>query len=160
MYPDLLQTIAEVAVTLAGFSGVVFALGRRAEGRMSKAEKNGLFHLLLTTCGTALVSLTIVAVLARSEDDATAWRIGCYLVAIFVLIGSTRAVVEELRGEHSLPRMLAWPVPLAAIALAALNIVAAAGPSADIACVSLLIYLLLTSVAYFTSLLVPRDDAA
>lgn len=43
MHQDLPYTIAEVAVTLAGFSGVVFILGSRAQGKFSSAEKNGLF---------------------------------------------------------------------------------------------------------------------
>ena len=59
MHQELLYTIAEVAVTLAGFSGVVFILGSRAQGKFSVAEKNGLFHLLFTTCGNMLVVLVV-----------------------------------------------------------------------------------------------------
>ena len=44
LYQDFLYSIAEVAVTLIGFSVVVFILGRRAEAHPSKTEKNGLFH--------------------------------------------------------------------------------------------------------------------
>lgn len=61
MHQDLLYTIAEVAVTLAGFSGVVFILGNRAQGNFSNSEKNGLFHLLFTTCGNMIVVLIVAA---------------------------------------------------------------------------------------------------
>ena len=55
MYVDLLQTIAEVAATLAGFSGVVFVLGRRAEGRFSTKERSGLFWQLSGALGALVI---------------------------------------------------------------------------------------------------------
>ena len=160
MFQDLLLSIAEVAITMAGFSGVVFILGNRAEGRFTQTEKNGLFHLLLTSCGNTIVALTIAAVLAGSADEVVAWRIGCALVGAFVLFGASRAMIEEKRGEHGLPRFIAWPIPLVAILLAIINVLMAAGfftEFAYIACLSLLIYLILVSVLYFASLLVPND---
>ena len=143
---------------MAGFSGVVFVLGGRAEGRFSQTERNGLFHLLLTSCGNALVSLTVAAIIAASANETIAWRVGCGLVGAFVLFGASRAMLEERRGEHSLPRFIAWPIPIVATILAVANVVVAAGffvGVAHIACISLLIYLLLVSVLYFASLLVP-----
>jgi hypothetical protein len=160
LYQDLLHTIAEVAITLAGFSGVVFILGNRAKGRFTQTERNGLFHLLLTSCGNAVVALVVAAILAGSADESVAWRVGCGLVGIFVLFGAGRAINEEKRGEHSLPRFVAWPIPNVAILLAVANIVIAAGilvGFAHIACISLLIYLILVSVLYFASLLVPDN---
>ena len=158
MFQDLLYTIAQVAVTLAGFSGVVFVLGARAEGRFSKTERNGLFHLLLTSCGNALVSLIIAAVLVASADEIIAWRIGSGIVGLFVLFGGVRAMLEQRRGEHSLHRFIAWPIPVVAVILAVTNVLVAAGffvGQAHIICISLLIYMLLVSVLYFASLLVP-----
>ncbi len=77
MHQDLLYTIAEVAVTLAGFSGVVFILGSRSQGQFSKSERNGLFHLLFTTCGNMLVVLIVATCLEFSVEKLTAWRLGC-----------------------------------------------------------------------------------
>ena len=157
LFRDLLHTIAEVSITLAGFSGVVFVLGRRAQGRFTKTEKNGLFHLLLTSCGTTIVALSVAAILAGSTDETVAWRIGCALVGVFVLFGASRAMIEEKSGEHSLPRFVAWPIPVVATILALVNIVVAFGlivRLAPIACLTLLIYLILVSVLYFASLLV------
>ncbi len=160
MFNDLLYTIAEVSITLAGFSGVVFILGSRAQGRFTQAEKNGLFHLLLTSCGNAIVALVVAAVLAASADELVAWRMGCALVGVFVLFGASRAMIEEKRGEHSLPRFVAWPVPVVSIILALVNVVVAAGlfvSYAPIICIALLIFLILVSVLYFASLLVPES---
>jgi hypothetical protein len=160
LYQDLLHTIAEVAITLAGFSGVVFILGNRSEGRFTQTERNGLFHLLLTSCGNTVVALVVAAILAGSADETVAWRTGCGLVGVFVLFGAGRAMAEEKRGEHSLPRFVAWPIPVFAILLALANVVIASGffvGFAHIACISLLIYLILVSVLYFASLLVPDN---
>ena len=161
MYQDLLYTIAEVAVTLAGFSGVVFILGSRSQGKFSVAEKNGLFHLLFTTCGNMLVVLIVAACIEFSVDKLTAWRIGCVLMALFVLVGASKAISEERRGEHSLPKPLAWPIPIIALILASANLLMAAGVSvedAPVACISLSIYLLFVAVYYFASLLVPAAE--
>ena len=159
MHQDLLYIIAEVSVTLAGFSGVVFILGRRSEGKFSIKERNGLFHLLFTTCGNMLVALIVAACLGFAVSEAIAWRIGCGLIALFVLVGVARAFAEERRGEHSLPGPLAWPVPIIALLLALANLAAGLGmwpTNAAVIWVSLSIYLLFVSVCYFASLLVPE----
>jgi len=108
------------------------------------------------------VALTIAAILAGSADESVAWRVGCALVGAFVLFGASRAMAEERRGEHSLPRFIAWPIPLFAAALAVANVLIAVGfqvQFARIACISLLIYLILVSVLYFASLLVPSNES-
>ena len=113
---------------------------------------------MLTSCGNALVSLIVAALLVASADEVIAWRIGCGIVGIFVLFGATRAILEQRRGEHSLPKFLALPIPIVAVILAVANVLIAAGffvSQAHIVCISLLIYLLLVSVLSFTSLLVP-----
>ena len=53
-----------------------------------------------------------------------------------------------------------WPIPLIATVLAVANVVVAAGfftHLAHITCISLLIYLILVSVLYFASLLIPNE---
>lgn len=49
MSHEILITIARVAAALAGFSGVVFALGNRAGRTLSAKEESGLTHMLLTS---------------------------------------------------------------------------------------------------------------
>ena len=158
MHQELLYTIAEVAVTLAGFSGVVFILGSRAQGRFSETERNGLFHLLFTTCGNMLVVLIVAACIEFSVEKLVAWRIGCVLMALFVVVGASKAIAEERQGQHSLPKPLSWPIPIVALIIASANLLIAAGVAvghAPVACISLSIYLLFVAVCYFASLLVP-----
>jgi hypothetical protein len=61
MGDELLSTISEVAVTLAGFSGVIFALGNRSGGKLTAKEESGLTRMLLTSFGPALISVFALA---------------------------------------------------------------------------------------------------
>ena len=156
MFQDLLQTIAQVAVTLAGFSGVVFALGSRAGRQLSDKEESGLMHMLLTSFGPVLISLIALVLLKSDIDEVMAWRIGCAVLGIFAFTGSTKAIMDELKGRHSLPKGLAWATPIGAQVFGAFNLVVAFGFLTDMAQVIFtvtLIYLLWVSIVYFISLL-------
>ena len=110
-----------------------------------------------------LVALTVAACLTLSVDVATAWRVGCLAIGLFVAAGALRAIAEERRGEHSLPCMLTWPVPIVAAILAMANLATAAGLYSEYAahlCIALSIFLLFVSVTYFASLLVPETRMA
>jgi hypothetical protein len=163
MGDELLSTIAEVAVTLAGFSGVIFALGNRAGGKLTAKEESGLTHMLLTSFGPVLISLIALALLKSGLEDAQAWRISCGATGIFCFTGSTKAMIDELKGRHSLPKMIAWAAPIGAQLLGAANLGVAFGyqvESADVILESTLIYLLWISITYFISLLKQDQSTA
>lgn len=156
MGDELLNTIAEVAVTLAGFSGVIFALGSRAGGKLTAKEESGLTHMLLTSFGPVLISLFALLLLKSDLEDVNAWRISCGVAGIFCFTGSIRAMIDELKGRHSLPKVIAWAAPIGAQLLGAANLAVALGYQVAMASVileSALIYLLWISITYFISLL-------
>jgi hypothetical protein len=156
MGDELLSTIAEVAVTLAGFSGVIFALGNREGGKLSAKEESGLTHMLLTSFGPVLISLFALLLLKSSLEDDQAWRISCGAAGIFCFTGSTIAMFDELKGRHSLPKIIAWAAPIGAQLLGAANLAVAFGYQVEMASVileSALIYMLWISITYFISLL-------
>ena len=76
MYYGILEAIAAVGVAIAGFSGVVFVLGDRADRRLTAEEKNGLFHLLYTSLGPVIISLVLHALLSSSVNEVGVWRTG------------------------------------------------------------------------------------
>jgi hypothetical protein len=51
---DILTTTAEIGIALAGFSGIVAVLGRRAEGAWSGADRVRLAMLLETSFAAVL----------------------------------------------------------------------------------------------------------
>jgi hypothetical protein len=156
MGDELLSTIAEVAVTLAGFSGVIFALGNRAGRKLTAKEESGLTHMLLTSFGPVLISLIALVLLKSSLEDVQAWRISCGVAGVFCFTGSTKAMIDEVKGRHSLPKIIAWAAPIGAQLLGIANIGVALGYKVEMANVileSALIYLLWISMTYFISLL-------
>ena len=161
MYYGTLEAIAAVGVTLAGFSGVVFALGDRNGRRLTAAEKNGLFHLLYTSLGTVIISLVLHALLSSGVNEVGVWRAGCGISGIHALYGASRAFWET-RGKTANWRDDFGQIAIVvAIALGLSNLVFAAGLFSDfapLACLTLLIYLLWVSMMNFASLLVPKSD--
>ena len=156
MSHDILVTIAQVAVTLAGFSGVVFALGNRAGRSLTAKEESGLTHMLLTSFGPVLISLATLVLLSSGLDADQAWRLGCGITGVYCFTGSTKAMFDEVKGRHSLPKVIAWVAPVGSQLLGAVNLVIAAGYFSSLAAVALevaLIYLLWISISYFMSLL-------
>jgi hypothetical protein len=161
MSQEILATIAQVAVTLAGFSGVIFALGNRSGGSLTAKEESGLTHMLLTSFGPVLISLSALVLLSSGVESA--WRISCGLTGIFCFTGSTKAMIDEVKGRHSLPKTIAWVAPIGAQALGAFDLVIAAGfllLYADVALEATLIYLLWISIMYFISLLKQEQVAS
>ena len=162
MSQEILVTIAQVAVTLAGFSGVIFALGNRSGRSLTAKEESGLTHMLLTSFGPLLISLSALVLLSSSIESGVAWRIACGFTGAFCFTGSTKAMFDEVRGRHSLPKIIAWAAPIGAQVLGALNLAIGAGFMSSNAAVALeatLIYLLWISMVYFISLL-KQEQAA
>ena len=72
------------------------------------------------------------------------------------------AIIEKKRGEHSLPKLLDWPIPIAALILAGSHLAASLGiwsAHDAVLWMSISIYLLFVSASYFGSLLVPQSNA-
>ena len=156
MSHEILVTISQVGVTLAGFSGVVFALGNRAGRSLSEKEESGLTHMLLTSFGPVLISLVTLVLLSSAIDTESAWRLGCGIAGAYCFTGSTKAMIDEVKGRHSLPKLIAWVAPVGSQVLGAANLVIAFGyftPYAAVALDAALIYLLWISISYFVSLL-------
>ena len=72
------------------------------------------------------------------------------------LILDTKAMIDELKGRHILPKIIAWAAPIGAQLLGAANLAVALGYQVAMASVileSALVYMLWISIAYFISLL-------
>ena len=65
-------------------------------------------------------------------------------------------MIDESKGRHSLPKVIAWAAPIGAQLLGTANLAVALGYQVEMAGVileSALIYMLWISIAYFISLL-------
>ena len=161
MYFEIVQTIAEVSGALIGFVGVVFVLGKRAVRQLTVVERNGIAHLFVGAAGTLIFSILIMVLLAFFENEAIAWRIGSAIMATYLLLGASKAIVEELRGEHSLPKPFNWALPITAEIIAILNVATALGyfeHLLQLSCVLALLLGLVVAISYFISLLTGYHD--
>ncbi len=162
MYIEIVNTIAEIAGGLVGFVGIVFILGRRSERKLTIYEKNGLFHLLIGSVGTLLLSIVIMILVASIEDVDLAWRFGAGLMATYGFFGSTNAIREELRGEHSLPVPFNWILPVTAQILSFFSVLTAVGfidGMAALACVLMLLMGFIVAITYFIVLLTGHKES-
>ncbi len=155
-YSDVLHTLAQISVTLAGFIGLILVFQRGDRRTWSESEKNTMFHLLYTSLGVLGLSLLPLLIQPGFSESITVWRVCIPLVGVVHAAGATRAVLEHRRGEITIS---APAVPIFAAGsylLLALTVAIASGYLLNFAPLVYLIglgWLLCVSVSAFASLL-------
>ena len=71
---EILLTIAEIAIALAGFSGVVAFLGNRAQGEWRSADLIRFKNLLNYSIAALLFSFFPIIFFELGVSEPTAWR--------------------------------------------------------------------------------------
>ena len=82
---EALSTSAQVAVTLAGFAGVVVAFRNRSVHEWSKIDRLRLQILLTNSAIPFVLSMIGMLLLSTSLDVATVWRL-CSLFTFLLLV--------------------------------------------------------------------------
>lgn len=82
---DALVIIAELALGIAGFSGVVVALGA-GPGAWPRADRLRLATLLASALGTVFIALIGLTLTTLRFDLTFAWRVSGLLVALLLLV--------------------------------------------------------------------------
>ena len=100
---DLLQTLAEVGVAIAGFTGVVVVLGRRARGDWSPPEIQWLHMLLLSSLCVVFFALLPVVLENAGLAPALVWRPSAGFLAVAC------AGIMVLGWRRFLPHLRAYP---------------------------------------------------
>lgn len=105
------STIAEVSVTLAGFSGLFFAFRQRTSQPASPEERRGLAYLLLTSLSAAVLSLLPLSLGSLASQPAT-WVVLPALSGLVLLYLEIRLMRQIGFGRGSrFPRTRAAFVP-------------------------------------------------
>jgi hypothetical protein len=84
---ETLRSLSEVAIALAGFTGIVAVLGRRAGGRWSPLEWLRLRMLLETSLAVVFLSLFPVLLHQLEMLQDLIWRVGNGVQALVHLAG-------------------------------------------------------------------------
>jgi len=82
-WDSALGSVIEVAISLAGFSGIVAAVGRRGAGQWTITDQVRL-QILLTASGAVLLFAFLPFVLIDLMDPALVWRVVSGLMALWI----------------------------------------------------------------------------
>lgn len=99
-YQNALSTLAEVAIAITGFAGVVAVFGRRGSGHWSAVERDRLLALLTLSLGALLSCVLPFAVLSTQVSESSCWRSLSVLLAVALTVFTARVVrnaIEALR---------------------------------------------------------------
>lgn len=116
---DSLALIVGAAVTLAGFSGVVLVLGRRARGKWSALERARIFNLLATTFAALFFSLSALTLLhagshvSAETQVAPATESGRPSFGTVLVLGVFTTLVAGLQIVNVVWLCEFWPVLVA-----------------------------------------------
>ena len=105
---EALATIAEVAIGLAGFSGIVVVLSRTYERRLTPLERYRMFLLLVPSLATSFLGLSIMALYASEVPGAL--RIGSGLLAVFCFGFPASQVRRTIHFYRKVPELFQAPV--------------------------------------------------
>lgn len=165
--PQSFQTIAEISIAFAGFSGLVIAL-RRDGGPLTETQAYRLRVLLLLAFGAMFLSLLPDLIAYFGVTDATTWAVCCAGCAAFSLafsawwLGASRHMmktVPEIFSGYALARMATGHAIVALVLLTVLFPSQAGLRPA--ACQLALVWYLLHAAQQFSRMLFiqPRTDS-
>ena len=127
---DVLETTAEVAIGLAGFSGIVAAvIGSRASVRWSPIQKFRLIELLRTSFGAVVFSLFPLILLSAGVSNSTSWLVaslawlGYVGVATALQVPRIRAIWPEAYAESPRTILALFTIYIATVCLQLFNVV-------------------------------------
>lgn len=93
---EALSASAQIAVTLAGFAGVVVAFRSRSVHEWSKVDKFRLHFLLNNSALPFLLSIFAMLLATTNLNEQATWRL-CSIVAFVVAAGSGQLLARSFR---------------------------------------------------------------
>lgn len=154
---DLLQTLAEVGITLAGFTGIVAVLGRRGHGEWEAHEWLRLAMLLTFSFGSVFFAFLPFLLDAYHVEERRIWAIASGALAIFVVVVYVVIVVrvvalgDLVRAEF--PRWAGAAVGVASVIVLAVLVSNALGAREFAPYFTGMLWLLVAAAAQFYRLL-------
>ncbi|MDX1402994.1 MAG: hypothetical protein R3192_00575 [Woeseiaceae bacterium] len=109
MIPDFLQTIAEISIGLAGFSGLIVAL-RKSPGPLTEVQKFRLKVLFGNAFGAMFLSLLPYLLSALHVPNARIWFDASAAMLGFSLIFGSWIVVAGRRIARVVPEIFNWTI--------------------------------------------------
>jgi hypothetical protein len=162
---ETLRSLSEVAIALAGFTGIVAVLGRRAGGQWDPLEWLRLRMLLETSLGVVFLSLIPVLLHQLEALQGALWRVGNGLQALVHVAGIVLLWLRFRKLEPSQwPPEERWltaalvPISIAIVLLQGSFVLGKLAPYGFFLFLLGLIYLLAIAALHFVLLLVPDTE--
>ena len=124
---EILETIAEIAVTIVGFTGVVFAIGQYSNAGITSTQRMGIIHLLIPASLSLFLALLPLVLLFVIEESPKFWRSLNLLIGVIHVIGIIDATRRIYRGQALDPVQLQIVLVVIAYLLILTNFVIAIG---------------------------------
>jgi len=153
--PDFQYVIAELAMALAGFSGVVVGVKSSSQKSVDRQDRFGLLLILLTSGCAMLFSLAPLALQASGMSAQNAGDLSNTLVSLVVLGACSVVGIASFKSSPRYPFTF-WPLLIFGWVLAIALLVKSAGLieyAADLSALMLL-FLLTAGFAQFFSFLI------
>jgi len=105
---DILQTVAEIAIALTGFTGIVAALGWRRDSPWSRFDLARFRTLLISSLAASLFSLLPFLFFHSGVSSDAVWSVGSGLIALYMAVvtffdaRSLRAVTDMSSVDRAL----------------------------------------------------------
>ena len=123
-----LQTLAEIAITLAGFSGLIAVFS--SQDSWGRTEKTRFLNILILCFLVVLCAMFPIFSGTYFADESSAWRISCFVFGIVQIIIVIRFLTSVLRSSWrpempylSIPiSVVGFMVGIAALSAAMLNV--------------------------------------
>ena len=107
MIPDILHTIAEISIGLAGFSGLIVAL-RRTPGPLTDVQKFRLKVLFGNAFGAMFLSLLPFVLQSFQVPEQRVWFDSAATMLGYSLIFATWIVIAGNRIARIVPEIFNW----------------------------------------------------
>ena len=111
-----LEVIAEIALGLAGFSGVLLVLSEPNEA-LKQAERFRLTTLIYSSIGTLFLALLPLALFGGPWPDPTVWRGLGVILTIYALAGLSVLPAAAIRLHQDHPDLFPWKLIFAQVAI-------------------------------------------
>ena len=105
--PGSLQTIAQIGVTFAGFSGLIVAF-RKDSGPLTRVHKYRLQVLLSLSFGAMFLSLLPELLLAFGAADETVWRSSSVVLSLYSVVFLIWWIRASLQLKSTDPGIFDW----------------------------------------------------
>jgi hypothetical protein len=131
---ESLDTIAEVAVTLAGFAGLIAALAGASHQDLPPRQRIAFWLVLATSLATLILSFLPRALFNFGLSEPTSWRICCGVLALvnFATLGLVIRVHRSLLAQGISTQFatsyVVLPTPFGVFSLLALATAAGIAP--------------------------------